>query len=112
MLLQALRAYGADVDGALARFLDDSELYEQCFRQFMEDENFPQMDEAIRTCNYQRAFETAHTVKGVAGNMGLTPLYNAVCTLVEALRAQRYDDVAALYAVIPPEVERLRAIGK
>ena len=35
------------------------------------------------------AFEAAHTLKGVTGNMGLTPLYDAVCTIVEPLRTGR-----------------------
>lgn len=112
MLQQALMDYGADLDGALRRFLNDNELYEQCFFQFMEDENFALLDEAVRSRDYQRAFEAAHTIKGVAGNMGLTPLYNAASELAEALRAQRYEDVDALYAPIPPQMRVLRTITK
>ena len=44
------------------------------------------------------AFEAAHTLKGVTGNMGLTPLYDAVCTIVEPLRTgEDREDYTKMY---------------
>ena len=59
------------------------------------------------------AFEAAHTLKGVTGNMGLTPLYDAVCTIVEPLRTREdredytkmYEDVCRQFK----RAEKLRA---
>ena len=41
---------------------------------------------AIRSKNYEAAFEAAHGLKGSSGTLGLTPLYEAVCAVVENLR--------------------------
>lgn len=110
MLLDRLEQYGADVKSAMARFLDDEELYVSCFDSFMEDEAFAQLDAALACCEYERAFEAAHTLKGVAGNMGLTPLYGAICNLVEALRVQDVSDLSALHAAVSQQHEALKRL--
>ena len=82
-LLAALASWGNDASGALARFLGDEALYEACFRQFLADPAFGALETAM---DGAAAFEAAHTIKGVAGNLGLTELYHAACALVEPLR--------------------------
>ena len=53
------------------------------------------------------AFEAAHTLKGVSGNLGLAPLYKAVCALVEPLRLrEERDDYPELYRAVRGEFER------
>lgn len=85
-LLAALASRGNDASGALARFLGDEALYEACFRQFLADPAFGALETAMDSGDGAAAFETAHTIKGVAGNLGLTELYHAACALVEPLR--------------------------
>ena len=54
------------------------------------------------------AFEAAHTLKGVAGNLGLTPLYRSVCAVVEPLRIrEERDDYADFYQAIRKEYEKV-----
>ena len=51
------------------------------------------------------------TLKGVTGNLGLQPLYAAVCAIVEPLRSKEKADYRTLYANIAAEfsrAERLR----
>ena len=36
-------------------------------------------------------FRDAHTLKGVAGNLGLDPFYTVVSALTEELRSRKYD---------------------
>ena len=63
-----------------------------------QDENMQKLGAALANRDYTAAFEAAHTLKGVVGNMGLTPLYEAVCVIVEPLRSRECrDDYAALY---------------
>ncbi|MEG1850081.1 MAG: Hpt domain-containing protein, partial [Oscillospiraceae bacterium] len=87
-MLDNLRLYGADMDGAMSRFLDDIDLYKTCFTVFLADESFPKLGEALAAMDYEAAFEYAHTLKGVTGNMGLTPLYQVLCHLVAMLRSR------------------------
>lgn len=95
-----LTKYGADVPSALERFLDDAELYESCTATFMQDASFAALGQAIASANYEAAFEAAHTLKGVAANLSLTPLLRAISELVEALRAQNYTKLDEQYQAV------------
>lgn len=105
-LFGTLRAYGADVQGAMTRFLDDGELYIDCLRMFMLDESFTTLGEALESPDYQRAFDAAHTLKGVAANLGLTPMLGPINAIVEPLRAGRHEGVAESFV----ELKRQKAI--
>lgn len=51
-----------------------------------DDSNFEILKKSIKNKNYEEAFSSAHTLKGVLSNFGLTPLYNKVVEIVEPLR--------------------------
>ncbi|MEG0330221.1 MAG: Hpt domain-containing protein [Longicatena sp.] len=110
-LLLKLKAYGADVDGAMERFLEDIELYQSCFNTYLEDEAFVKLGEALNKQEYDRAFEYAHTLKGITGNMGLTPLYQVICSMVEDLRIHKNDQLVLYYTEIMKQLELLKAIS-
>ena len=46
-VLEKLRAWGCDLDGALERFLGDEELYKSCLPMVAEDESFDGLKEAL-----------------------------------------------------------------
>lgn len=104
-LIEEIRAYGADVDGALERFLDDEDLYEKCLLTFVDDESFAGLKEALDGKDYEQAFNCAHTLKGVAANLGLTPLYEAIVGIVEPLRGKDYSNLDSQYAVVAEAYE-------
>ncbi|MEG2711133.1 MAG: Hpt domain-containing protein [Clostridia bacterium] len=106
-LIKQLTEYGADTPGAMGRFLDDVDLYKTCFAMFLADESFAQLDAAIAQADYAKAFEYAHTLKGVAGNMGLTPLYQVICHIVEALRSADYAPLSADQAELHRQLDTL-----
>lgn len=93
-LLEILDQYDGDVEGVCDRFLGDEKLLLQCLRQFKEDQGFQLLERAVRQEEYNQAFEYAHGLKGVTGNLGLSPLYHELCKLVENLRAQEYESVS------------------
>ena len=105
-LEKKLIEYGADVAGAKERFMGDRELYLQCIEMFRADEGFGNLGKALAAKDYRAAFEQAHTLKGVAGNLGLTPLFTAICAIVEPLRAGDHSDLDAKYDEIIKEKER------
>ncbi|MEG0963534.1 MAG: Hpt domain-containing protein, partial [Lachnospiraceae bacterium] len=65
--------------------------------------------EAIVQKDYKNAFDYAHTLKGVAGNMGLSPIYKAICDIVEPLRRNDYSNLQYLYAEIIENYNKLQA---
>lgn len=107
-LLSALKEWNCDIDGAMARFLDDRELYRQCLCAVVEDGNFAGLGESLKAGNVKEAFEHAHTLKGVIANMGLTPLYDIVVQIVEPLRAGTCENLLPLYEQLIEENNKLR----
>lgn len=101
-MMNQLRLWGCDIDGALERVADDSELLISCMEMFREDPGFAALEEALKNKDYRAAFDAAHTIKGVAANLGITPLYEATCTLVEPLRRGEYGELDELYRAFEP----------
>ena len=111
-MINKLEAWGCNVQEALERFVDDADLYVMCLNLFMDDGSFLALGEALDSGNYDAAFEAAHTLKGVAGNVSAGPLYETIETLTEKLRAQSYDGVAADYVQLMAYRESLNVILK
>ncbi len=103
-----LRQYGADVDDAMERFLDDEELYKTCLDAFLTDPNFEQLDLAVKANDAQGAFAAGHALKGVAGNLSLKPIYDMLCDQVDELRGGSTDNLEGNYVALMAEVDRLK----
>ncbi|MEG2000445.1 MAG: Hpt domain-containing protein [Evtepia sp.] len=111
-ILEQLKEYGADIDGTMGRFLGDIDLYRTCFTTFLDDEAFAQLGAALAEDDYAKAFESAHTLKGIIGNMGLTPLYEVICKIVEDLRKNDYFDLQAYYAEVIDQLGILKKFSE
>lgn len=105
-LIKLLSEYGADVPGIMERFLNDEDLYNSCIHAFYEDNTFNDLGISIETANYDDAFNYAHTLKGITGNMGLVPLYNLIVILVESLRSRDYSQINFQYKKIMDEYNK------
>lgn len=100
-------AYGADYTVTMERFLGNEAMYLRFLDMLFQDGSLRRLGGALDAGDMTAAFEAAHTLKGVAGNMGLTPLYQAVCVIVEPLRAgERRKDYPELYQAILAEFQR------
>lgn len=109
-LLNNLENYGVDLKTTMTRFVDDESLFVHCLSMFFEGKEFAQLDAAMAANDYKAAFEAAHTIKGLTGNLGLTPLYNKVCELVEPLRHGQTENVAALYGEVTKEMKKAESV--
>lgn len=85
-MLIKLKNISVDVDSALERFMQKEDLYVRFLRKFNEDKNFGGLRDCIEMKKFNEAFQYGHTLKGVTGNLGLTPLYERVAELVDLLR--------------------------
>lgn len=111
-LLDSMAAYGADTEGVLDRFMDDEELYATCLDEFVETTDLEGLHNYIDAKDYDNAFEVAHALKGVSGNLGLTPLFKVACVLVEALRGKEYDNLEAQYKEVFDKMQEFLAAYK
>ena len=96
-LFVKLKEAECDVEGALARFLDDEDLYIQFYGELLKDEAFDNLGVALEDGRLSEAFEFAHALKGIVGNMGLTPMFTIVCDIVEPLRINSDEGVKENY---------------
>ena len=110
-LREQFEAYGGDYQTTMSRFMGNEAMYLKFLNMFFRDDSLQKLGEALESGNYTGAFEAAHTLKGVSANLGLTPLYQAVCAIVEPLRAKREDsDFAGLYRDIQLQAQRVREL--
>ena len=109
-ILEELKQWNCDIDGAMARFLDDIELYITCLETVVTDSAFGKLGEALAEENVSVAFDSAHTLKGVFANMGLTPMLRIVECIVEPLRDGIIEDLMTDYHRLVEANEYLKDI--
>ena len=109
-VLTKLKNWGCDVDGAMERFMGDEELYASCLQAVVNDKAYGALYDALMENNCQKAFDSAHTLKGVLANMGLTPMYQIVVEIVEPLRAGNMENLLPKYEILVGANEQLRSI--
>lgn len=96
LTIEELRQFGANVEEGISRCMDDEEFYLELVDMALEDDGFEKLSEAVEAKKWKDAFEAAHALKGVLGNVALTPLYTPVSEMTELLRAQQEADYPAL----------------
>lgn len=70
----------------VARFSGRAELYQEFLLRFFRDPLFGELCAAVESGDFPSAFRCAHTLKGNAGNLSLTALYDALLPLADLLR--------------------------
>lgn len=91
--IRQLEESGADVSGTLKRFMGNEALYGKFLTKFLQDANYEGLVRNLEQKNYEEAFKCAHTLKGVAANLGLNPLCRAVSDLTEELRNKTPESI-------------------
>lgn len=92
-LRQQLEESGADVEATLKRFMGNDAIYLKFLGKFPNDPNYANLGANMESGNYEEAYKCAHALKGVVGNLGLTPIFEHVSALVEELRNKANADV-------------------
>lgn len=110
MSLEELRTFGADVDAGLARCMNNEALYLRLVEMAATDVSFAALGDYLKQGDLDKAFEEAHKLKGVTGNLSLTPLFNPVSALTELLRRKTDGDYEELYAEIAGKAAELAAL--
>ena len=92
-LKRQIEECGADVDMTVNRFMGNETLYLKFLGKFLDDKNFEGLKETIPAGQYEEAFRYAHTLKGVAVNLGINPVHDLADKIVEALRNKAPGEV-------------------
>ena len=112
LTIQLLKEFGANTAEGLGRCMNNETFYLRLVGMGLADAGFEKLLAAARADDRQAAFEAAHALKGVLGNLSLTPLYRPVETLTELLRAGNAADaaVAPLRAELDLQRKKLEEI--
>lgn len=106
-LLDNLQTLGADVQDGLNRFVRNAALYEKMLKKFPgAAEGLPVLPH-FEAGDLDTALANAHTLKGMTGNLSLTPLYQAYTEIVSLLREGKPEQAKALLVEILPVQERI-----
>lgn len=93
-----LEENGADVEATLKRFVGNDAIYLKFLGKFPNDPNYANLGLNMESENFEEAYKCAHALKGVVGNLGLTPIFDNVSVLVEELRNKTNAEVDAAAA--------------
>ena len=99
-------AVGGDYQDVVKRLMSE-EFAAQLALGFLDDDGFSSLEKAMKNRNAEDAFRAAHTLKGVALNLGFKNLGESASELTEVLRKRTFDGadepfekVRADYAVV------------
>lgn len=76
---------GGDYSGTKARFMTDDRIL-RFVRKFPLDQSYQLLESSLAAGNKEEAFRAAHTLKGVAQNLGFTALHVLASDVTEVLR--------------------------
>ena len=110
LTLETLRAWGANVDEAMERCLNNETFYLTLVRKGLQDPNFNRLPEAVGNGDLDKAFDAAHALKGVTANLALTPILKPVQEITELLRSRTNTDYAPRLAEIGTQKENLEKL--
>lgn len=96
MKIEDLISFGANVDEGLQRCMNNEAFYLRLVESVREEQGFDALKEAIEAGDLDKAFEASHALKGVLGNLSLTPLYEPMAEICELLRTKEDADYQAL----------------
>ena len=108
--METLKEYGVKTNQGLERCCNMEAFYFKMITAAVRDGNFEKLGKALEKNDLKEAFEAAHALKGITGNLALDPLYDAVCEIVEPLRAKEERDYTDMYKKVMDAKDRLTAI--
>ena len=83
----------------LQKRIPTAALINRFIKKFLDDGSFSELKKALEEGQRVQAFQAAHTLKGVCGNLSLDRLYDSASRLTELLREEN--------DAIPPEAGAL-----
>lgn len=85
-----------NVDEALNRMMGNEALLERLLKKFCSENHYNTIEEAIETKDIQSAINASHALKGVAGNLSLTLVYELSSLQCDLFRKEEWDKGVAL----------------
>lgn len=81
-----LKNLGVDIQSTRERLLKKEELLHKFLFKFLEDSSFEELKKSFEQKDMKSVQKHAHTLKGLAANLGLVPVFHSTDKIVEILR--------------------------
>lgn len=112
-LISELQALGVNTHEAVERFNNNSALYVKMLGKFTGAVEGLEVMPYLESGDLEKAVTNAHTLKGVTGNLSLTPLYKAYTDIVALLRANDPDKAKQILSdILPVQSDIIACIEK
>ncbi len=95
-LKEVYETVGGDYEDVVKRLISE-EFAARFAIRFLDDDEMGKLVAAMETRNIEEAFRAAHTLKGVALNLGFKNLGRSASELTEVLRKRTFDGTEELY---------------
>lgn len=97
LTIETLQSYGVNTKEGLSRCMNMEKFYFRMLGMGLKNDSFDKLEKLLAEGNLEEAFEQAHAIKGVVGNLAITPIYDKIADITEALRAKKDLDYVSLY---------------
>lgn len=94
-LRECYKEFGGDYDDTVKRLMRE-DIVKKFLKKFLDDDSYDNLNKALKTKNMDEAFRAAHTLKGIAINLGLNNLYDISSVMTEKLRHKDYLGVDSI----------------
>lgn len=101
-LEELYRRLGGDCKSVLQRIPSEAMVC-KFVHKYADDPTYSQLQAAVQAADWETAFRAAHTMKGLAQNLGFERLYRSAAALTEAMRGPKPLTKPALLSAVEEE---------
>lgn len=106
-LFDQLRALGVDIDGGLKRINGNEALYTRLLGSFVKTIKAHTVRPDFDAADCTEAIEHTHAIKGTAGNLSITPIYEGYTEIVNLLRTGQPEEARKILEKMMPIQEQI-----
>lgn len=112
-MFEELKTLGVDIEEALNRLNRNEALLKKLLGSFVKTIKSYYVQPDFDCDDYTETAEKAHAIKGTAGNLSITPVYEAYTRIVDLLRAGQPEQAKeVLNEVLPVQDDIIKCIEK
>lgn len=86
-----LAQYGINLMGAMERMDNNIDLYKKLALKYLNNANYSELIAAMEVKDFDTGYRTAHSLKGVAGNLSFDNLFSIASIISDALYQGEYQ---------------------
>ena len=96
-----------DTERVRARFGGNASLLERFVKKFVDDTTYDNLMKSVKDKDYPEVERGAHTLKGVAANLGFDRLSDKAAAVVRAVREGKTDTIPDLSEAMSEEYKKV-----